>query len=313
MILLSLIVPVIHLDLHLSLLFKSIAKISSTELEIIVVNQSGGGLPDYLKREVCVSVIDHVTDNIVSAANARNLGASLASGEYVFFLDDDAVFYSDEIAFNGLLSELRSGPDVLVAQRGEMVDGKYMSHWPKGLLTVTYRNIPRIIIEWNLIIKKNIFNKLKGFPEIGSGSPHAALSGEAFVLASKIVATNISIILWPSVQVGHPGLFDKIKPVSVALGYAYGAGYAVGLSFPSFDLKMKIYWVLRIMGGSLSDLLFRNGELISTKEQVDRLRYRYGLAKCRLYGFFNAMINGSPKPLAWLEYEATKIIKSYKY
>jgi len=312
MILLSLIIPVLHLDLHLPLLFKSIAKFSSTELEIIVVNQSDGELPDYLTREVCIPIIDHITDTIVSAANARNLGASLASGEYVFFLDDDALFYSDEIAFKGLLSELHSGPDVLVVQRGEIVDGKFISHWPKGVLTVTYRNFPRIIIEWNLIIKKSIFNKLGGFPEIGSGSPHAALSGEAFVLASKIVAINLAILLWPSVQIAHPGLFEKIKPVSVALGYSYGAGYAVGLSLPSFDLKMKIYWVFRVMGASLSDLFLRKGELIFTIEKVDKLKYRFGLAKCKLYGFFSAMINKSPKPLAWLEHEASKIIPRYK-
>jgi glycosyltransferase involved in cell wall biosynthesis len=295
---LSLIVPTLDQNV-LSVLINSISELKSSKIELIVINQSRKSLTPNLIGMINIPCVDFLVDKL-PAASARNLGASLASGEYVFFLDDDAVFYSNEEALEDLLLELYSGPDVLVVQRGEVVNCVYISHWPTDT-TLNLRNFSRFAIEWNLILKKSIFNKLGGFPEIGTGSHHAALSGEAFVLMSKIIGAKIPIILWPDVKIAHPGLFEKSKPLIVALGYWYGAGYAVGLSLASFRLIWKVYWISRILAALLKDLLFRKNELIPTLEKVSELKYSFILAKCRLYGFLDAIMHKSPRPLNWLD------------
>lgn len=307
--LLSIIVPVVRPELHLDQLIESFHGFTNQQVEMIIINQSGKELSNTTKEKLTFSAIYHQTSELMPAANARNLGASIANGKYLFFLDDDALVYSGAESLNELLCLLKSDVDVVIAQRGELNQGKFVSHWYNDLRKITLSNFPRYIIEWNLIIKKSLFFLLGGFPEIGPGSPHAALSGEGFVLMSKIIGANLSVLLCASLQIVHPGLFEKPRPLKVALGYSYGAGYAVGLSWFSYDLKWKVYWFFRVIGASFLDLFLRRGELMHTTiEKVNRLKYKSKLAKCRLYGFFDAITNKPPKPLAWLEHNASKMM-----
>lgn len=304
---LSLIVPTFDQNV-LSGLINSISELKSSEIELVVINQSKERLTPNLIDMIKIPCIDCLVDKL-PAANARNHGATLANGEYLFFLDDDAVVYSGKESISNLLKMIDQNTDVVIVQRGGIKNGVYVSHWPKGIQKLTYRNFPRIVIEWNLIIKKELFLRIGGFPEIGPGSAHAALSGEAFVLAAKMIGFNLSLQLCPSVQIAHPSLFEKSKNIVTALGYAYGSGYAVGLSLSFFNVRQKIYWFLRIAVASMADMLLRSDELIRTTEEIDMKKYKRGLAKCRLIGFFDALRREKPRSAKWVREKASGILK----
>lgn len=308
--LISVIIPTIEPEKYLSSLFRTFRDIKTDMFEIIIINQSGEALSDQIVKDINVDLTDHILTHRVPAANARNLGASLAKGEYLFFLDDDAFIYSDKESVLELPQIIVSNiPDVIIFNRGEMVDDKYVSHWPNNFSILTLGNFPRFVIEWNIMIKKDEFMQLGGFPEIGQGSSHAALSGEVFVLMAKIIGANLSVQLCPSVWIEHPGLFEKPKSTEMALGYTYGAGYAVGLSLVSMKLKWKIYWFARVLFASLADIFFReDGEQIRVIEEINKKAYRKGLSKCRLTGFFDAIMNRPPKSVSWLHDKSEKII-----
>jgi glycosyltransferase involved in cell wall biosynthesis len=307
-ILLSFIVPVVNPDIYLERLFISISELKDKRVEMILINQSGKEINE-MRDILQIQLVEHITSNPIPASNARNLGASIASGEYLFFLDDDAFLYSPINTIEELLLNLENEPDVLIAQRGEVEDNRYISHWSNNTSKITYKNFPRFVIEWNLIIRKSIFTQLNGFDNMGPGSDHAALCGEAFVLISKIIGTGYFIQLYPSIQVAHPGLFKKVMPARNALGYSYATGYAVGRSLKFFDFKAKIYWVVRFFIASIIYDLFRhNHEIIMVKESINYFKYKLNISKCKIIGFFDSLFNDTPKSANWLSMETNNIL-----
>lgn len=296
-ILLSIIIPVVEPKLDLQLLLKSLVPfIFDARIEVIIVNQSGKRT-DYCSNTP--SVREHILTQVVPAANARNIGATLAKGEYLFFLDDDALVICNREGVLTLIHLLETNKyDIVLAQRGEVVEGEYISHWPSAQ-QVNYKNFPRFSIEWNVIINKKTFLRLGAFPNIGAGSKHAALSGECFVLMARGIAQKIPIVLCPAIKVAHPSLITKPKAAVVALGYAYGDGYAIGLSQKFFLCLPRLYWIIRV---STVCILGPLRHYLVKDERIENLGIV--LYKVKFLGFIDGIL-GRPKSQKWL----TKKIK----
>ena len=101
---LSVIVPVYNTEQYLEECLNSI--LAQDNLEIIIVDdgstdRSGVICDEYANREARVKVI-HIENSGVS--NARNIGLSLAEGEYILFLDSDD--YLDQNQFKHLYNVL---------------------------------------------------------------------------------------------------------------------------------------------------------------------------------------------------------------
>lgn len=298
---LSIIVPTLNQKAMVPLI-ESIKAIKRDDIELVVVNQTGAVLSVNIKNELNIPLIDKMV-NKMPASDARNFGAELASGSYLFFLDDDAFLYSGLVAIEKLLLLLDKQIDLIVVQRGEIVDDAYVSYWPKKPSKIDYKNFSRIIIEWNVIIRRDVFLQIGGFPSIGAGSQHAALSGEAFVLFAKTMLQKCSTCLFHDVKIAHPSLFNTQKSIASILGYAYGSGYAVGLSFSYFNNKQKIYWILRLLCATCRDLLLTKNKHNIGKNIV-QVKYRISLAKCKLYGFFDCLRKQKPRDASWLKKES---------
>jgi hypothetical protein len=189
-----------------------------------------------------------------------------------------------------------------------VVNGSYISYWPAGVKKLTCQNFPRVIHEWNLIIRRSIFSWIGGFPNIGPGSPHAAQAGEAFVLVAGIVRAGLVVKLCPDIRVAHPSLYSS-KPSSVVLGYSYGAGYATGLGIRSFDPLVKAYWIVRAISAPLFDIYFRpESEHILSLDAVDKRRLRLALGRCRMVGFWDALAGRPPRSLDWLNEQSMHLV-----
>ncbi|MEH1983297.1 MAG: glycosyltransferase family A protein [Nostoc sp.] len=310
-VLLSLIVPVVKPELFLEKLFISLSNLKHEQIELVLINQSGKEI-DLLRKILNIKLVEYVRNRVIPAAEARNLGASLASGKYLFFLDDDAVVYSPSTSIEQLIINLLNSPDVVIVQRGELnINNNYVSHWPDNTIKVNYRNFPRIVIEWNLIIKRELFLELGGFCNVGTGCHHAALSGEAFVLFAKIISHTKKIELFPQILVAHPSLFATVKPTKSSLGYAYGNGYAVGTALKYFSYTIKTYWLVRFLVSTLFyDILRSKKEYTIVNEDVNYLKYRFAIFKCKIFGFIDSIFQKEPRTLNWLLKETNQVINN---
>ena len=295
-ILLSFVVPFIKPSLFLERLFKSLNSIIAFEpeaFELILINQSGASVfTDALILNF--EVKERILPCAIPAYQARNLGAEISSGKYIFFLDDDSFIYSDFSGLKQLLNIIKSinMPTLILAQRGEISDDSYVSHWPRNKI-INKMNFSRFIIEWNIIIDKKLFTQLNGFDALGPGSPHLAQCGEAFLLMARLLSQKVNIVLIPEIQVAHPSLFETKKSTSQILGYAYGNGFSVGKSLYYFDTWHKIYWSLRMILSLLYEpirrkTLMADGGLIG-------LRYKFLIVKMKLLGFLDGFQQHPPR------------------
>lgn len=303
---LSIIIPVVKPSALFKELIYSFSNVIDGRLEIIIINQSGNTI-DYLSS-IEIDTIEHMS-RIVPAANARNLGANLSHGQYIFFLDDDARVFSGMSSIIGLLDYLeQNSAEIIVAQRGEIdIQNHYLCHWPKAVSEISLVNFSRITIEWNIIINKQVFVEQGQFPEIGTGSQHAALSGEAFLLIARALGAHRHIILYPNLKISHPSLFCTPKSCINVAGYVYGAGYAVGLSINSISLIWKVHWIIRVFAATFLDAFFRKNERCKTTENINVIKFRIVLCKVRLYGFFDAVFRGKPREKLWLKNQVDRI------
>jgi glycosyltransferase involved in cell wall biosynthesis len=297
---LSLIVPVVRPDAYLANLVRSVAYATSglAGVELVVVNQSEHSIAP-LCTGIEIPLREVRTAGVIPAANARNLGANSAVGDYLFFLDDDAVLLSSSDEMSRLLAQLELGIDALICQRGEIINGVYFSHWPAPGSAITERNFNSFAIEWNFIIRKEIFLEQGGFPEIGAGSKHAALSGEVYVLVAKILGSDHKIQLCEYIRVAHPSLIKSNNNVLNLLGYYYGAGFSVGTSMHFFSSLNKIYWFLRILAAGACDYFFRYKKY---QRSVNSIAPGLGrkLLRARFTGFIDGLFDRNLKTRQWL-------------
>ncbi len=303
---LSFIVPVVRPELHMANLVDSLIHscFGLNGIELIVVNQSQSSISELLSK-LSFPVNEIITESVIPAAIARNLGAKHANGEFLFFLDDDAVLVAERNEVERLLEILLLNTNAGVTHRGEIREGKYITSWPSDKGGINQRNFSKYGIEWNLIIRKELFIKCGGFPEIGAGSRHAALSGEAFVLMANLLGRGVSIKRFNDIRVAHPTLLKKENTAVNLLGYFYGAGYSVGVSLKHLSLVSSIYWVLRAVSASIADFMFRYSPYSSSTTPKLR-RIGFALLTSRLTGLLNGIFESNIKEKSWLSLLAKK-------
>lgn len=194
----------------------------------------------------------------VGASKARNIGASNASGLYVWFVDSDCTFgagsFSTLVAFISKNSHL----DLLIFNRvysRECSKELYGMHASSsGCLSPS--EMLRSVTEWNFAVKKSLFLGVGGFPLIGTGSTHPAQSGECYAFICKIVSRNPLCAKVEDVRVIHPHYAAR-KPFFKTLGYYYGAGYAVCRYSPLLNGRAALVQLSRNLAG-IAYVLFRS-------------------------------------------------------
>lgn len=232
--LIDIVIPVVSYDKGIFRCVKSVERLDFFVRNIIVVNQSGETL--FLGDSEKIKIIK---SQLISASAARNLGASHAVSDYVMFLDDDAELAQVDLAQLDLA--LQSSPDLVSLKRHDIE------------LNPTKKpnvfSIPKYFIEWNMMIRRDLFMKCGGFPEIGVGSAHPAKSGEAFILTVNLLQNyGANVIHVGSSVVCHPTLEIDLSSEK-ARGYLFGLGYAVGYSIKWMTPMQSVYWVLRLLCG----------------------------------------------------------------
>lgn len=155
-------------------------KTDNVDFEVIVVdNDSEKKSLDYLIKKYPLVTFYHANQNL-GFGKANNLGASLASGKYLFFLNPDTILISNAVAI--LANYMDSHPQVGVcggnmygrdmAPVSSLYKTDFLTYEYKIILNIkrvpgfNYSKVPQevlVIVGADLFICKDIFDNLKGF------------------------------------------------------------------------------------------------------------------------------------------------------
>lgn len=217
----------------------------------------------------------------ISAAKARNLGASFVATDYVWFLDSDSWLVTKDAQLwqEALAKAISQKPDLIVLQRAEE------ERTIKKYVKPNQWNFSRHCIEWNLIWnKKHFFNIGKLNEKCGIGSENLAQAGEVFTpLFKHFSCRDNKTIYLPFLKVGHPSLTKPTTKYRL-FEYQYGSSYTTFQEIRCNFSCLAIYWFTKTLGGCILDIRRGwNNNLVSI------------LVTARLLALWDAIITGYPR------------------
>ena len=274
-------------------LMSNLKAYNSKKIELIVVNQS-----KFIIKNEYPKLIEINLNKPVGASKARNLGAKIATGKFLWFLDDDC-----EISFSSIdkiidTLEHESKLDLLILSR-EYVNSKGTKFIYLKNLRGYIKNYRRVILnttEWNFLINKIAFLKIKGFPLIGVGSNHRAQSGECFGIMCKLIKIRPIVFLESNAKVTHPSYSNR-KEFNIVKSYHYGTGYVIGAIAPILGFNDLLFWSIRHIIGTLffpirksdSTLMPINNK--SDLKHFNEFKTKLILSRQRLLGYLNGLLD----------------------
>jgi len=261
------------------------------DCEVIVVDN----LPDYSTRFVVENIqekgfkLRYLIEKRMGLSSARNKGWKVAKGQYVAFVDDDAVVsknWSDEI-----LSYINRNPEV------EVFGGPYSKFFlsaPPSWFPPDYgesswgKKEKELLIpkEWlsgtNIIIKKNLLKKLGGFnTNLGMKGKKVAY-GEETLLQMEVNKLGIPIYYLPSIRVEH-----LVSEYKYSLSWLLKSSYQSGRSFyMTHGIKPGF---VKVGGELLISILVGIKKLFTLPSMPIKRRVYYGLGD--VFFNFGAFIN----------------------
>jgi glucosyl-dolichyl phosphate glucuronosyltransferase len=190
-----------------------IHQVTRTSYEIIVIDNGTKSTTKKMiqKLQSKFSNIHYYQTRITGLAHARNLGWKKARGEYIAYLDDDAIASPDWIKSIDIF--ITKHPKVAIF--GGLYTSSNQDEIPRWIpAELTSKILPgkkdrsiNLGLEWlngtNIIIKKSLLKKLDGFDEsLGVNAGKRAYGEETDL---QIRASNAGILVWysPKIKVEH--------------------------------------------------------------------------------------------------------------
>lgn len=190
----SIIIPTLNEEVNLPILLGSIAKQTSKDFEVIICDSGSKdktklNSQPFNKQLPSIQFVDGKFKNV---SMARNHGASLAKGKFLIFFDSDV-----EIAYN-FIEKIR-----------EHINNDYLdilTVWNRDKTNSLVGKIILGLLNWNMmlfqkikpsangpcmIIRKEIFNKIKGFD-------NTIVFGEDFDLTQRACKQNAKFAVFPT-------------------------------------------------------------------------------------------------------------------
>jgi len=193
---------------------------------IIVDNNSTDNTADVFTQWRAINPngsFSYLTEGQQGASFARNTGAAYAKGQWLCFMDDDAVATPDYV--KNIIRHIETKPEA-VGFGGRIIpkyipaEPKWMSHYVSSLVG-NFDYAPNACafapgkypLESNMIVKKDIYKQIGGFNTSLPGVVGTLrIGGEGKELFYKILSLGHTIYYDPSICVHHVVEVKKLTP-----------------------------------------------------------------------------------------------------
>jgi len=212
----SVVIPAYNAAHYLSDTIHSVLAQSYTDWELLIINDGSTDTTESVVNRYCQQDgrIQLVTKENGGVSSSRNLGATLAKGELIAFLDADDKWLPNKLAVHA--EYMHSHPEVGVSfARVELMnsDGSSMNKLTSNQLTqlqpqeFLYSN-PTVTTS-NVVIRRDLFHKMQGFDQTINHSEDMEL---LFRIAScsdfKIEGINQTLVQY---RIHNTGLSSTLK------------------------------------------------------------------------------------------------------
>ncbi|HWU63293.1 MAG TPA: glycosyltransferase family A protein [Ensifer sp.] len=239
--LISMVVSTLGRDVEMRLLLDTLSAQDDGGFELIVVDQNADDrLVPILSPYEGRFPIRHIKSDQKGVNRGRNLGASQATGEWLFFPDDDSWYPADFL--KTLRHLMATEPADIYTGRSLNKDGKeIMVSYIGEDAEITRGNIWHVMIEWTIVVRAETFRKVGGFDEdIGAGAQSPFQSGEAQDLVLRCLSQGAKGLFRRAFYGFHPEEQPNANPevhIAKMRGYSRGKGFVMrrhGYSFVQF-------------------------------------------------------------------------------
>jgi len=193
----------------------------------------------------------YLTESKQGASFARNTGAVIAKGEWLCFMDDDAVATHDYV--KNIIKHIETKPDA-VGFGGRIIpkyipaEPKWMSYYVSSLVG-NFDYAPsacafekgKYPLESNMIVKKAIYEQIGGFNVNLPGVVGTLrIGGEGKELFYKILALGHTIYYDPSIYVHH---VVEVKKLTSEYMYRVASGIGRGEKTRTLGISKSAYFL----------------------------------------------------------------------
>jgi len=190
-----------------------------------------------------------ISETKQGASFARNTGAAIAKGEWVCFMDDDAVATIDYV--KNIIKHIQDHP-FIVGFGGRIIpkyipaEPKWMSYYVSSLVgnfdyapTACAFENGKYPLESNMIVKKSVYDQIGGFNVNLPGVVGTLrIGGEGKELFYKIIALGHTIYYDPSICVHH---VVEVKKLTSEYMYRVASGIGRGEKTRTLNISIGAY------------------------------------------------------------------------
>ena len=190
-----------------------------------------------------------ISENQQGASFARNTGAAIAKGEWVCFMDDDAVATADYV--KNIIKHIQDQP-FIVGFGGRIIpkyipaEPKWMSYYVSSLVgnfdyapTACAFENGKYPLESNMIVKKSVYDQIGGFNVNLPGVVGTLrIGGEGKELFYKILALGHKIYYDPSICIHH---VVEVKKLTSEYMYRVASGIGRGEKKRTLNISIGAY------------------------------------------------------------------------
>ena len=182
------------------------------QYEIVVVTPEPAKMKSLERFNVRVQAVDR----LYAPGKMRNIGANMASGEILFFIDDDCLPPSDWLA--GLMVTLKRNKKIgAVGCRVVGLDGSFWSRCADYSLFASYQCHQSIICDLGsaaIVVRREAFEEVNGFDD-------ELFASEDWDLSLTMKEKNWTCVFDPSVEVLHDHRCNTLVKI-IAKAYRFG-------------------------------------------------------------------------------------------
>ena len=193
---------------------------------IIVDNNSTDNTADVFKHwrsSHANGSFTYLTESKQGASFARNTGANSAKGQWLCFMDDDAI--ANEVYVENIIKHIKTTPEA-IGFGGRIIpkyipsEPEWMSYYVSSLVgnfdyapTACAFENGKYPLESNMIVKKDIYDSIGGFnTQLPGVVGTLRIGGEGKELFYKLLAQGHTIYYDPAICVHHVVEVKKLTP-----------------------------------------------------------------------------------------------------